>query len=269
MSVLRNNNFNLEVAKGKISGHKSVNKFGAAIDGLQTTQTDIWDRADAAATQPIWLPPTAARIHAIESTLVVDSDVGGLNPQSTGARTIRVYGLTSWSTKEVSEVVILDGDDPVNTANSYVIIHRMKVLTAGSGHINAGDITATAAAPDSTVTAQISAGQGQTLMAIYGVPSLQIAYMTQLYINMHQNSNPGTVAEADFHMEVNETPDVDTLLYLTKHTGGVITSGTTHIVHPFNPPKTISGPAIIKIHGTASSNDLYTSAGFDLILVDN
>ncbi len=39
--------FALEVARGRVPGITSVNKFGASPDGIQTTQTDIWSRADA------------------------------------------------------------------------------------------------------------------------------------------------------------------------------------------------------------------------------
>jgi hypothetical protein len=84
MTELRKTDFALEVAKGNIPGHTSVNKYGHAKDGLQTTATDIWDRADAAATQQIWVAPTQARLHTISCVNSLDTSGG------TGANTVRV-----------------------------------------------------------------------------------------------------------------------------------------------------------------------------------
>ena len=66
-----------------------------------------------------------------------------------GARTIRIYGLKTWDLAETSEVMYLQGVFPQNTDNSYVIIHRMEVLTKGATSVNSGAIKATAASDNS------------------------------------------------------------------------------------------------------------------------
>ena len=274
MSELRNTNFGLEVAKGNIPGHFAVNKFGRAPDGVQITATDIWDRADAAATQPLWIAPTAARIHEILSTSDSDSDSGGTVAQGEGARTIQIFGLKTWATAETSEVITMDGTatgaNSVDTAESYVIIHRMKVLTHGNLGPNVGTITATAQT-DGTVTAQIDPDTGQTEMAIYGIPSTQKAYMTSFDVNAHNTGNPSTVIEVDFDMFINEHPDVDetNAAFLIKANFGAIMSGSTTFTKHFEPPLEIPGPAIIKFQAKSTLANTEAVAEFDLYLVDS
>ena len=52
--------YNHEVDAGRVDGTSSVRKFGRAPSGVQQTATDIWDRADAATLQQVWVAPTAA-----------------------------------------------------------------------------------------------------------------------------------------------------------------------------------------------------------------
>lgn len=258
--------FFMDVASGNIDGFQAVNKFGHASSGVQSSATDIWDRADATPTQQIWVAPTQARVHNIVSTSDADSDSGGVNPQGGGARTIKVYGLTDWDTKEVSETVTLDGTTAVATSNSYVIVHRMSVETNGATNINVGVITATAVT-DSTVTAQISAGEGQTQMAIYGIPSVQSAYLNSYYGTLNKAS--GATATIDYRLKVNPHPDVELTQFITKQVRGVQSTGASSEIWNFVHPIKVAGPAIIKIQGLGSTTDLDGSAGFDLILIDN
>ncbi len=260
--------FFFEVARGNVRGHYAVQKYGRAPAGVQTTITDIWDRADASATQQIWLAPTAARVHALASSSDLDGKTAA--PNSTGARTVQIFGLKTWDLAQTSETVTLDGTTPVNTIESYVIIHRMKVLTHGTAGPNAGIITATAA-DDGTVTAQIGVGNGQTEMSIYGIPSTQKGYMTSFDVNSHNTGNPSTVLEADFDLLVNEHPDVDetAAAFIIKANIGLIASGSTFFPKQYNPPLELVGPAIIKFQGISTLVDTEGVAEYDLILVDN
>jgi hypothetical protein len=364
-------NFDLDVSRGLVYGIQSVHKFGAAPSGIQATATDVWDRADSTPTQQIWVAPTEARIHAIESsssndacgvgvltlsglpldtetvtigskvytfqTVLTDVDGNVLigasasesldnliaainltagagtiyaasmtNPNNvlaaagsgdtmdlydndsltlattetltngswgaatitagTGARTIRVYGLKTWNSAETSEDVVLHGTDPVNTSYSYVIIHRMKVLTAGTSAPNVGAIKATAAT-DSTITAVILAGNGQTEMAIYGVPSTKSFYIKRWRCNIDKASVAPT--SCDFNLKVNESPDVNPKLFLRKNDISVQSDGANMFQSTFDPPIKFSGPCIIKIQGIASGSDIDGESSFDGYLADN
>lgn len=249
--------FMLAVARGQVSGMTAVNKFGRAVAGVQTAGSDIWDRADVSATQNDWLAPTAARVHSITGT--ANDTLAG-----THAQKVKIFGLTSWITAEVSETVDMNGAGGVNTANSYVIIHRMRVVQWGSSATN-GLIQATAAI-DATITAEINADEGQTQMAIYGVPSTQVAYMTNFVCSINKAVS---AVRADVAVMMNPVPDSNTLVWQVKHTEGLDSTGTSAMTVPFFPPKGFAGPCIIKLRGTGSAADIDVSGSFDLVLVDN
>ena len=250
----------LDVSAGNIEGVSAVNKFGRSID-VDAHATDIWDGAIAGDGGDLWVAPTQARTHAISSTSASDDG----DPVGVGARTLKIYGLTSWDTKEVSETITLNGTGSVNTVNSYVIIHRMEVVTSGATNINVGAITATAAT-DGTSTAIIRAGEGQTQMAIYGIPSTVTAYMPCYYVSVVKRA---AALATEITLLVNTTPDTELINFLTKHTIGLETEGTSYIKHCFFPFFKITGPAIIKIKAESSTGGTDVSGGFDLILVDN
>lgn len=258
-----NVDYPLEISRGNISGISSINKFGKAPSGIQTTATDIWSRADATPTQQIWVAPTTARQHNIVSTSTDDDG----SPVGVGARTIRIWGLTSWSTAESSEDITMDGTSNVLTASSYVIIHRMKVLTAGNTSINVGTITATAAT-DASVTAVILPNEGQTQMAIYGVPSTQSFYITKVYASLNDATASSRV---DIRFSVNESPNVSPLnvRFILKGTFELSNQGSSYVNHTYEPPFRVNGPCIVKLQGISNSADEDVSGGFDGYLVTN
>lgn len=253
----------LSIAAGEIPGITAVNKFGRNIEIDAAVTADVWDGGYTVASggvSLIWIAPTQARIHNIVSSSASDDG----SPVGVGARTLRVYGLTSWDTVETNEAIILNGTTNVPTVNSYVIIYRMEVLTKGATSSNVGVIKATAQT-DNTITAQIEVGKGQTQMAIYGIPSIQTLYLTKIYASVLGKAT----GSASIALLVNPEPQTELLNFLHKHTFGIVASGGNPSVQLFNPPKKISGPAILKIQVVAEANDTDISAGFDGVLVDN
>ncbi len=252
--------FGTEVARGKIPGFSSLNKYGHAPSGIQTTDTDIWSRADATPTQQIWLAPTAARIHALVSDSANDTAAG------TGLRTVRVYGLKTWATSETSEVVTMNGTTPVNMADSYVIIYRMVALTWGTTGPNVGTITATAAT-DNTVTAVIMPGDGQTEMAIFGVPSTQTFFLKRWGVEIDKTS--AAAVTVDFQFVVNPSPATLTTAFIRKLDFSLQSNGTSSSSRYYDIPPAYPGPCIIKIQASASAADTDAKSGFDGYLVNN
>ncbi len=251
----------LDIARSYYTGIIKVNKFGRSTNVDQNDDTDIWDGANTSDDEKIWVAPTTARVHNITSTSTSDDG----SPVGVGARTIQVYGLTSWNTAETSEVITLNGTSDVATSNSYVIIHRMKVLTWGATSVNVGVITATAVT-DGTITAQINASEGQTQMAIYGIPSTQKAYVPKYYASAIRSASSLSVK---ISLLVNTNPSAELTGFLVKHTMGLATEGTSYASHEWKPYFSVSGPAMIKVQAASSLDNTDVSAGFDAILVEN
>ena len=241
--------FKMEMAKGLIPDHACVNKFGRNTN-VDATKTDIWDLAS----QPVRLAPTAARTHAIKSTNVADT------PGSGGCWTVRFWGLLDWDTAEVFHDVTLAGSESVNTTSDFVIMHRMEAITYGNSGPNIGVITATAET-DGSVTCQINSGEGQTQMAIYGIPSTQKFLMGRLYGNM--NRAGGATPLADVSMKYNTSPQSWSHIFKTKHTFGLSGAGTSALTINYANPKVFNGPGIIKLEATGSTTNLDVSGGFD------
>jgi hypothetical protein len=251
------------IALGLIEGFADINKYGRTTNADSGVATDVWDGANTTDDVDIWVAPTAARVHAIVSTSDSDGKTGA--PSSVGARTIRVYGLTSWSTAETYEDVTLDGTTVVNTANSYVIIHRMKVQTTGASGPNVGTIKATALT-DATVTAQIQPLAGQTQMVVYGVPSTQTLFVDSFYLSVNR-----AVASVACDVTFFRTTDVTNQpnVWTVARTIGLNTTGTSAYQRPTERKIKIVGPAIIKIQVTTTANDTDVSAGFGGTIVTN
>ncbi len=244
-----------------------IDKYGRTTNADSGVATDVHDGADVAGgANLIWDAPNAARIHAIVSSSDADSDVGGAVAQGNGARTISVCGLKTWALVQTCETVIMDGTTAVNTAEAYVIIHRMSVLTYSTGGPNTGIIKATAAT-DGTITAQILAGAGQTQMGIYGIPSTQTLYITHLYASQ-LGATPSTT-NGTLSLLVNPLADSFQDDYITKHNEGQTSTGNSDSDHSFRPMKIVPGPAIIKVQIKATSADTDVSAGFDACLRAN
>ena len=147
-----------QIAREKIPNARHLYKFGynpALVNSYET----IWDGSN------VYTYPSSAAVLALTSTS--DSDA---------AKTVRVIGLDQdWVERE--ETVTLHASTPstvaVNTTTTFIRVYRM-YNNGSSSYV--GDIQAKIGA---TVHAQITAGNGQTLMAVYTVPAGKTLYLTR------------------------------------------------------------------------------------------
>jgi hypothetical protein len=249
-------NFFFDVADNRLKGISHVNVLGDAPNVGLNVKTDIWDRANATDNQILWSSPTSAQTHLLKSDS--SSDAPGQN----GAHVVTVFGLDpNWDRQE--ETVSLNGATNVSTANQYARIFRMICTAFGASQINIGKITATAAT-DSTVTAQVNAQNGQTLMAIYSTPRRRRSYLDHYFVSVRRKAS-GT---ADVILSVKENADISGSGFVVKHVNSISLTGTSYMRNDFNPYLFIPPKSDVKIQAIGGANNMEISAGFDIIEVE-
>ena len=107
----------------------------------------------------------------------------------TGARTVRVWGIDS-NYNFKTEDVTLNGQTAVNLAGgvaTYILIYKMKVLTAGSGNANATRIYAGNGGPSSgiptTIDCVIYNGDNDSKVGLFGVPAGFSLYIKSISVS--------------------------------------------------------------------------------------
>ena len=188
-----------------------------------------------------------------------------VNPTSTGASILHIYGLDA-NMEEQEEFVVLNGTNNVATANTYYRINRMHIDGAASRTVtNVGDISATAQT-DATITAQINAGNGQTGTTVYTVPKGKTAFITNVYANLVR----GKSAVASMTLRITPIANIDGAGSRAIHYFGLDSAGGSNFQQHFVPYKKILANTDIWLRvDEVTANDMDISGGFDLILVDN
>lgn len=179
----KNEPFELQVARGQISWHRSVTIFGYNSD-VDTSLETVWPYGGL-----LSYPSNALQ-------LSVSSDNANDTSAGTGARTVYLEGLDA-DHNTISEVVTLNGQTAVTTAKSYLHINNCYVLTAGSGNSAAGTIyfgtgVVTAGVP-ATVYDVIQFDYNARVTGSYTVPSGYTAYVSQGLFSSGQSSGSGPV----------------------------------------------------------------------------
>lgn len=226
----------VQIAAGQMLNVDHINKFGYN-SSVGTTYENITDLSTAHY-------PTSAATGTIVSASSSDTSSG------TGARTVEIQGLDG-NYDLITETVTMNGTANVTTTNSFLRVFRMRVVTAGSGETNAGNITLTIGSN----IARILADQGQTLMALYTVPKGYNAYLVKFQGSISKNQ------EANFQLRTRNV--LDNGAWNVKGLWGTF-ANTVNYDYPV-PLKFTSGTDI-EIRAKGGSNP-EMGAIFDLILV--
>jgi hypothetical protein len=162
----KNEPFDLQVARGQIPGHSTVN-----IYGYQPTV--------ATAFIPVWE-------NATDYVYPVAATVMNLAGSSGDTAKILINGLDA-NYLAISEILTLNGTTPVPTTKSYLRVNSMNV-TVGSATNPAGVVTLKNLA-NSVIYAQINTGVGRTQMAIFTVPAGFTFFLSRINVNTSLNGN--------------------------------------------------------------------------------
>jgi hypothetical protein len=151
--------FDLQVARGQIDAHSTVNIYGYGA-AITTSTIPAWENATA------YTFPVAATTMNLVSTVNTGADLSG--------STVLISGLDA-NYAAISETLALTGTTVAVTTKSYLRINSM-VVTAGAptGVITLKDLTNT------TTYAQIAASFGRTQMSIYTVPAGNTFYLSRI-----------------------------------------------------------------------------------------
>ena len=155
--------FDLQVARGQIDAHSTVNIYGVQAS-VTTTYVPVWENASA-----YTYPASATTMH-LASSVNTGADKTGT--------TVLIQGLDSTYTS-ISETLTLNGTTAVVTTNSYLRINSISVASVTSSTMPTGVITLKDLT-DTTTYAQIAAGLGRSQMSIYTVPAGYTLYLSRI-----------------------------------------------------------------------------------------
>lgn len=243
-----NEDINVEIPRGHIVGHSSVNKFGSNSDIAAGATEEIWDG------NRVYIFPTTASITHIRSavdsaiTQNVVCEVQGLDVDYT----LVVQNVTTDASDSTTEVIL---------PTALRRVFRVKVLddTTMDQDLWVGPNPASAA----NSSAIVQAGNNQTLMAIYCVPAGKTAYMTQWKATV----NPGTNLDpTSMPIRMWARDNANGYAPQLKDIQGLI-SDTLRV--PYTPYYKFNEKTDIYFTAAPVGKSADVSLGFDLILVDD
>jgi hypothetical protein len=259
MTFLPGQNFNLEIARGNVSGMSVIHKFGNAPD-FDTTDAEItvWDGADDGGIDEMnYNYSSSADIDSIVSTAAGDTE------------DIEIHGLDT-SYNVVTQTATLNGQTRVALGTSLIRVYRMictgstDLVGTISCYVNSS-ITAGVVDDSTKVRALITDGDNQTLMALYTIPNGKKGYLFNWYA-----STAGASKSSEYAIYIIAKPFGE--VFQTKHVAAISDDASGHIQHNYAVPIEFAAKTDIEILVEATEPGVTgasISAGFDIVLVDD
>lgn len=196
-----------DIAAGKVVNKGFRRIFGRNADVGPTPET-VWS---AGGLYP-W--PTSVEKVQISSSDVNDAETG------TGARTLHLFGLKADYALQ-DEIVILNGQNSVETDLEYLRVLKARILTAGAAGGNQGTINVRDSA-DIVTLLNIEPRRNESLMAILTIPVGFTARIVSWYAATSSNKvvnaelhvrRFGQVFQCKTFVEINQNPYKDAWLF--------------------------------------------------------
>lgn len=151
--------FNLQVARGKVSGVSLVNLYGyqALVDG---TWIPVWENATS-----YTYPSDSGETMTLYSSSASDTNV-----------TVLIDGLDTNFNMQSETLVLTNGTTGVNTTKQYRRINNMRI----TGSVNAVGVLYLSNTGKTTTYAQIAIGTGKTQWSMYTVPAGYTFYLNRV-----------------------------------------------------------------------------------------
>lgn len=255
-SYISNTDFLVEVAKGNVSGHSIVHKFGEASVG--TSLVPVCESG-------FYRTPTAATELEFLSDSANDTSAGS------GAREVTVLGLNaSWA--EVSQTVTTNGTTPVTLTTDLVRLYRWYVTSTGtyatqSAGSHAGTMTIRESGGGDTwsVIGTSPFTEGQSEIGAYTIPTAVTGYVLSQTLIVDSTK----AVDAIFFQRPNaddvSSPYSGAMRLINKFIG---VTGEV-IIKPRSPVGPFVGPCDIGFMAKVGSSTGDVSVDFELLLVDD
>lgn len=230
------------VVGGYSSDHTFNHKFGAVPSMSQNTTGSVWDINDT-------LYPWTA----LDTPSIINVE---RNSPSDNGLEIVIQGLDSdWNFQQ--ENIVINGADTPGT-KVWRRINRA-FISSNISSTNVDNIDIEAGAAGGTTVARITAGLGQTLMAVYTIPAGYIGYL------YHGTMTVQSGADATGYMFVRRNGEG--VAFRVGHTFEVSGGGQYDYTFSFPPP--LPPKSDIDVRISVRTNNARATAAFDILLVEN
>jgi len=162
---IASSSFALDVALGKVPGVSTRIRTG-----FNNTITNVPENIWTVGGQQVFL--------AVAEPMDIVSTDANDNSAGTGLQTLQIFGLDG-NFDEVDEEVIMNGLTIVTTVNSYLRVHDLRGVSAGTSGNNEGDITATASI-DGSIQNEMLGGSNASQSLQYTIPNGKTGAATKL-----------------------------------------------------------------------------------------
>jgi len=251
-TVVRNIDFEFDIAAGRTQGITVVNKFGRNPSiSSNSTPEDVWGGGSVYT----GFPTGAAETVQIFSSSADDASAG------TGTRTVQIIGLDANYAVQ-TETLTLNGTTPVVSSGLYTRVHTASARSAGASNqaFNAGEITVRHSSSTANIFQVIEAGTNQSYSCGYTIPAGFTGYIRTL----HGSIQGGTSSALDASLWIRVFGQPPRLRRPFVIPFGTELEDTIYGGIP------CTEKTDIHIRVTASSgNSIKVAAGYDLILVQN